>query len=193
MHSKSDIRKLMRQRRNALSVGDQRRASRALRQRLEHHPYFVQARRIGIYCPNDGEIDLMPLVSAAAPKRFHLPILPPRGKLRLWFGGFQSGARLIVDRFGILEPVGRDRVRAEDLDLILLPLVAFDRTGGRIGMGGGYYDASLSFIRRSQRVRPVRVIGAAHHFQQVERIPKDTWDVPLHGVVTDRQFITAEP
>lgn len=189
--SKSGIRRRMRARRAALSPGQQQRASRALCSRLASHPYFIAARRVGLYHPNDGEIDVTPLAAHAPSKRFFLPVLPPKGKLRLWFGPYNPGDTLVPDRFGIPAPVTAGRVRAEALDLLLIPLVAFDDYGGRIGMGGGYYDASLEFLIRFPRLRPTRVVGAAHDFQRVERIPMDRWDVPLHGIATDSRFVRA--
>ena len=179
----------MRARRRALSQGERTRASQSLCKRLYSLSSFNRARKVGIYLPNDGEIDVTPVVTRARAKQFFLPILPPRGQRRLWFGLYEPGTRLVLDRFGIPEPVTACRVRAESLDLVLVPLVAFDRVGGRIGMGGGFYDASLSFINQQQRLNSIHVIGAAYQFQEVDFIPRDRWDIPLHGVLTDRCFI----
>ncbi|MDJ0958385.1 MAG: 5-formyltetrahydrofolate cyclo-ligase, partial [Arenicellales bacterium] len=135
------------------------------------------------------EIDVTLVIPDAKSKSFYLPILPPRGQRRLWFGLYEPDTRLIPDRFGIPEPVNTKRIRAESLDLVLVPLVAFDYSGGRIGMGGGYYDATLSFVKRRGRARSVTIIGAAYQFQNVDYIPKDYWDIPLSGVITDQRFI----
>lgn len=188
---KSDLRRMMRGRRRALSAADRAHRSRSLSRRLGSHPFFRNARRIGVYYPNDGEIDLRPIMRWGRGKEFFLPVLPPPGKRRLWFASYEPGQRLVPDRFGIPEPRGRHQVRAEELDLILVPLVAFDQTGGRIGMGGGYYDTSLSFLSRYRRFVPIRVIGAAYEFQQVDIIPRDAWDIPLHGIITEERFIAA--
>lgn len=189
---KSDLRKLMRAQRRALSTGERIQASRLLCRRLENHPYYIQAKTVGIYFPNDGEINVTLLMERTYSKKFYLPILPPRGKRRLWFADYKIDSMLAPDRFGIPEPVCRIKVRAEYLDFLLVPLVAFDQTGGRIGMGGGFYDASLRFLKNSQRIKPIRVIGAAYQFQKVDNIPKENWDIPLHGVVSDQQFIIAQ-
>lgn len=182
----------MRDRRRALSVRERMQASRLLCRRLENHPYYIRAKTVGIYFPNDGEINVALLAQKPCEKKFYLPVLPPTGKRRLWFAYYQPGSRLIPDRFGIPEPISRVRVRAEHLDLLLVPLVAFDHVGGRIGMGGGFYDTSLSFLKRSQTMKPIHVIGAAYQFQQVDNIPKDNWDIPLHGVISEQQFIIAD-
>ncbi len=189
--NKTELRALMRTRREDLTFGEKMQASRRLCGRLTRHPFFIKATRVGIYYPNDGEVDVTPVAMPRTVQKYYLPVLPPRGKHRLWFGAYEPGQRLIRDRFGILEPAGFSRVRAEELDLILVPLVAFDRSGGRLGMGGGFYDASLGFLRQRGRVSRTCVIGVAYQFQQIESIPEDHWDVPLHGVVTDEEFIPA--
>jgi 5-formyltetrahydrofolate cyclo-ligase len=191
MMNKPELRTLMRTRRGALTFGEKIRASRELCARLSRHPFFIAATRVGIYYPNDGEVDVTPVAIRRSPRRYYLPVLPARGKLRLWFGAYKPGQRLIKDRFGILEPAGFSRIRAEELDLVLVPLVAFDRWGGRVGMGGGFYDTSLGFMQQRGKASRTRAIGVAYHFQQIESIPDDHWDVPLHGIVTDREFIPA--
>jgi 5-formyltetrahydrofolate cyclo-ligase len=191
MKDKATLRAMMRDRRGALTRGERSRASASMCRRLARHPWFVTARRIGLYYPNDAEIDPTPVVDTESVRIFYLPVLPPRGSRKLWFSPYDTRSRLIADRFGIPEPVSRTRLRAVDLDLLLVPLVAFDRLGGRIGMGGGFYDTSLEFLKRSGRIREIRVIGAAYRFQEVADIPRDSWDVPLHGVITDEKFIPA--
>jgi len=181
----------MRTRRGALTYGEKMRASRMLCMRLRRHPLFIKATRVGFYYPNDGEVDVTPVAAGRTARQFYLPVLPARGKRRLWFSAYKPGQKLIKDRFGIPEPAGFHRIRAEDLDLVLVPLVAFDRRGGRVGMGGGFYDTSLGFLQQLDRASRTRVIGVAYHFQQIESIPEDHWDVPLHGVVTDKEFIPA--
>ena len=188
---KKELRASMRTRRGSLTPGEKLRASRMLCARLVKHPCFIAAGRVGIYYPIDGEIDVTPVAERSENKRYFLPVLPPLGKRRLWFAMYEPGAKLIKDRFGIPEPAGTNRVRAEDLDLVLVPLVAFDQSGGRVGMGGGFYDSSLGFIRRSRSIGRTRVVGVAYQFQQVACINRDDWDVPLHGVVTDKEFIRA--
>ena len=192
MQTKSQLRQLMRRRRQALSRGERARASRALCKRLRRLPFFTNSRNIGIYLPNDGEIDVTLVISNTGAKQFYLPILPPRGQRRLWFGLYEPDTKLIPDRYGILEPATKRRIRAESLDLVLVPLVAFDYSGGRIGMGGGFYDASLSFMKGTRRTRSINTVGAAFQFQNVDFIPREDWDIPLMGVITDESFIPVD-
>ena len=191
MNDKTSLRRMMRDRRRELSTVERARASEKLCRRIARHPVFIGAGRVGISFPTDGEIDPTALANPGPSRRFYLPILPPPGERRLWFAPWKPGDRLIADRYGILEPATQTRVRAQSLDLLLTPLVAFDRAGGRIGMGGGYYDASLNFMIGKSRIHPLRTYGVAFGFQQIDMIPREDWDVPLHGVFTDSTFISS--
>jgi 5-formyltetrahydrofolate cyclo-ligase len=114
---------------------------------------------------------------------------------RLWFAPWTPESRFRLNRFGIPEPMvsARQLVRAQDLDLLLLPLVGFDARGHRLGMGGGFYDRSLAFLRhRRQWHKPV-VVGLAHDFQCCPSLPADAWDIPMSGIVTDRQWYSVPP
>ncbi len=98
------------------------------------------------------------------------------------------GEKLKPNRFRILEPranLARQR-RIWALDLVLLPLVGFDDVGGRLGMGGGFYDRSLAYLARRNDWRKPTLLGLAHECQKVERLAQASWDVPLQGTVTDK-------
>ncbi|CAI3810643.1 5-formyltetrahydrofolate cyclo-ligase [Pseudomonas sp. MM223] len=105
-----------------------------------------------MYLPNDGEIDPRLLLREAQRrgKRTYLPVLHAWPRTRMVFQRFEQGEKLKPNRFRIPEPV-TDRKRQRPiwaLDLILLPLVGFDEVGGRLGMGGGFYDRSLAYQGR---------------------------------------------
>ena len=148
------------------------------------------SRRIAVYLPNDGEIDPVPLMARIwkTNKTCYLPILSRLRHDRLWFAPFTQDTPLAANRFGILEPVvpARTWVRAQALDLILMPLVGFDTHGNRLGMGGGFYDKSLAYLRHRLLWRKPHLIGLAHDFQRVKKIDACAWDVPLQAVATDQ-------
>ena len=181
------LRREMRARRRALDASSRRAAGRALSRRLGASRWFANSRTIALYLPHDGEIDLLPLVARAwsMGKRTYLPrLFGPR----LWFLPFHAHTVLIDNRFAIPEPLEppRRRIHPLSLDLVLLPLVAFDPFGTRLGMGGGYYDRTFAATRRRTAWRGPKLVGVAYEFQKVESLPAAHWDVPLNAIVTER-------
>lgn len=173
----------------ALTRAEQLHAADALTRRLLTTRAVRVSRRIACYLPNDGEIDPQPLMSHlwALKKHCYLPVLSPMPHERLWFARVTPDTPFAPNRFGILEPrIADDWRRARELDLILLPLVGFDLTGNRLGMGAGYYDRSLEFLRLRQVWKKPRIVGLAHECQRVARLPVNEWDIALDAVVTDR-------
>ena len=142
------------------------------------------ARTLGLYQAADGELDPHPLIVRllATRRRLALPVVGRRGTLD--FYRFRRRTPLVPNRFGILEPApGADYVAPLSIDLLLVPLVAFDDAGTRLGMGAGYYDRFLG--RLPPALRP-RLAGLAHEVQRSPTaLPRDTWDVPLDGVLTE--------
>lgn len=195
IHAKTELRRRLRAQRVALSPAQQAQAARALAVRLSGTRLFNVCRRIACYLPADGEIDPVRVMERirALNKTCYLPVLSRIEHDRLWFAPVKPGARLRPNRYGILEPVtfARNLVRAQKLDLILLPLVGFDARGRRLGMGKGFYDRSLEFLAHRQHWRKPHILGLAHDFQRVESLPADPWDVALQGVVTDKAFYAA--
>jgi len=185
------LRRALRARRRALGPAQQAAASAAVDAVVAALPAFRRARRIGFYLAHGGELDPAPLRRRAQQlgKGCFLPVLHPLGHRRLHFVAWREGEPLVRNRFGIPEPRLRRPVPAWSLDLILVPLVAFDARGNRLGQGAGFYDRTLAFRRRGRR-HP-RLIGLAHSFQQLPLLPAAPWDVPLDGIATERRFLSA--
>ncbi|WP_187669324.1 5-formyltetrahydrofolate cyclo-ligase [Zestomonas carbonaria] len=188
--SRAALRRLLRQTRRALPPHQQHLAARALYRQLAQHPLFRRARHIALYLPNDGEIDPRPLLRAAQRrgKCTYLPVLNPWPRTRMVFQRVRPGESLVRNRFRILEPrpaPGRQR-KVWTLDLVLMPLVGFDEHGGRLGMGGGFYDRSLAYRARRKNGHKPTLLGLAHECQKVDRLALASWDVPLRATVTDR-------
>ncbi|WP_097459658.1 5-formyltetrahydrofolate cyclo-ligase [Mangrovitalea sediminis] len=186
---RQQLRRKIRRQRRALTPDAQKKASLLLIRHLLSLPALKRARRLAIYLPNDGEIDPTAFIQVARQlgKTCYLPVLHPILHNRLWFYRFDSHTRLRHNRFGIPEPAHRNAPRCAPwaLHVVLLPLVAFDADGGRLGMGGGFYDRTFGFTRHSAQPAP-RLVGLAHELQRVDRLPIADWDVPLEAIVTDR-------
>lgn len=188
----STVRKNMRAARRALTPNQQRRAARGLFAQVMKHSLYLNSHRIAFYLPNDGEIDPTAALLEALNrgKSCYLPVLYRGGENRLLFGRTRSLDEMALNRFGIPEPniAKYGWVFSNQLDLIFTPLVAFDDQGNRIGMGGGFYDRSLRQLHSARNWQRPAVIGLAHEFQYVEAIGRNAWDIPLRGVITDKNI-----
>ncbi|HKK56189.1 5-formyltetrahydrofolate cyclo-ligase [Marinobacter sp.] len=188
--SRAVLRRQLRDKRNALTLQQQQDAADNLAVNLLGHPDLRRARQVAVYLPNDGEIDPSVYVSLAKRRglRLYLPVLHPIHAGRLVFSPFTDDTPLARNRFGIPEPAFSDGLKRPPwaLDAVLFPLVGFDEAGGRLGMGAGFYDRTFAFTRHRPRLAP-KLIGLAHECQKVSVIPTQSWDVPLHSIVTDVQ------
>ena len=176
----------MRIRRRALGKADRRAAAVALSRHLAGNRWFANSRTIAVYLPNDGEISLLTLVARAwsTGKRTYLPrLFGPE----LWFLPFHARTVFAGNRYAIPEPAEppRRRIPPLFLDLVLFPLVAFDRFGNRLGMGGGYYDRTFEAVRHRTVWRGPKLVGIAYEFQKVDALPAADWDVPLDAIATE--------
>ncbi|MCP4985678.1 MAG: 5-formyltetrahydrofolate cyclo-ligase [Colwellia sp.] len=184
MELRSQLRKMIRKRRNALSATAQEQAGIALKENLSRHQKIQQASRIAIYLNNDGELSTVQFIEWCwqQKKEVYLPVVHPFNTGNLLFLRYQKNTELINNIYGILEPkldVTQVCPLAE-LDVICTPLVAFDNTGSRLGMGGGFYDRSLANWQKTK----IFPLGLAHDCQLVESVPVESWDIPLPEIIT---------
>ncbi len=150
----------------------------------------MRSNRIALFLANDGELDpgLLTQKLLNAGKTLYLPALKPYPWHALWFIRYHQNSHLIRNRFGINEPDIQFHPATPPwgLDLILLPLVAFDNKGNRLGMGGGFYDRTLSSFNTRHRMNRPQLIGLAHECQRVDQLKAQTWDIPLDGIITEQ-------
>lgn len=169
-----------------------RQAGRAITRLALRHGLLARKRRLGLYIPAKGEIDCLPLLNRALWQgaECYLPVVPRARQRMLWFARLGDAPHWGVNRYGIPEYGHRRsaRVRAGELDILFLPLLGFDELGYRMGMGGGYYDASLAYLARRRHWHKPRLVGLAFDAQKVERLPRDPWDIPLDAVITERRY-----
>lgn len=190
MDQRQQLRLQMRRARRALSPLQQKRAAKSLLNQLLQLPTFTQAQHIAVYLAADGEIDTQYVIEKCwqLGKTIYLPILHPVRHNRLWFARYKQDSAMIKNCYGISEPDPHRNARRQAwaLDLVLLPLVAFDSQGGRMGMGGGYYDRTFAFTAQRQGKLSPKLIGLAHEIQKVDQLPVESWDIPLAGIVTNQ-------
>ena len=191
MVDRSQIRQQMRQRRNALSIQQLSDAAQKVERLISRSHFYRNSQRIACYIANDNELSLELLIERIwmENKTCYLPILDSIHHNRLWFAPYHPDSKMRLNRFGIPEPVFKKRelIRAQSLDLVMTPLVAFDKAGNRLGMGGGFYDRSLAFLLQRRYWHKPCLCGVAYGFQCVDRLPFQSWDVPLRAIVTESE------
>jgi 5-formyltetrahydrofolate cyclo-ligase len=184
---KSTIRRSIRTHRNSLSESQRKIAGLGLAEQLQISGLLGSSQRMACFLSFDGEISTQPTIQLALSlnKHCYLPKLRPYKPNRLWFMPYDKKSNMMNNRYGIPEVdlAPQHAIAVSKLDLVLLPLVAFDSSGNRLGMGGGFYDATFEHLRSTQK-RP-KLIGLAYQAQQVSRLPSDSWDLPLDGVCTE--------
>ena len=141
------------------------------------------AQHIALYISFDGEISTEKLIKTlwAQGKQVYLPVLHPFKPNHLLFLRYLPDTPMCQNKFGIWEPKlnVQNVLPLDELDILFTPLVAFDKQGNRLGMGGGFYDRTLQNWQNSSFIP----VGLAHQCQQVEQLPTEAWDVPLHQIL----------
>jgi 5-formyltetrahydrofolate cyclo-ligase len=184
------LRKTLREKRAAMSPADRIAAATSLAERLEDIPEFLTDTNVAGYWAIDGELPLAAILGGlrARGQVYHLPVIDEHKRLKfaLWWPGMD----IATNRLGIPEPVATDASLAPDaLDVVLVPLLGFDRRGHRLGFGGGYYDRSFSFLRDLERPSKPLLVGIGYALQEVDRIEPEDWDVRLDYVATEHELI----
>jgi 5-formyltetrahydrofolate cyclo-ligase len=187
-HDLRQLRRDLKDRRALLEPEEIQSSSLHIAAKFWQLPCVQRVKNIGIYMSVAGEIDCGPLIKMGwlRKKRIFAPVLV---KNRLKFAPLNPGSKLVENRFNILEPVYRsdDLIKPQQLNIVIVPLLAFDTQLNRIGMGAGYYDRTFAFSKRQKIWRHPLLIGVAHSFQRVEDLAARMWDVPLHTVITEQQ------
>lgn len=186
-HSQSErqlIRTQIRRQRQALSPQQQQQAAQQVAERALSFPLLAQARNVALFLSFDGELDTRPLISRLWQRgqQVYLPVLHPFSTGQLLFIRYLPDTPLTPNRYGIPEPSLNltELAPLNTLDIILVPLVAFDARGQRLGMGGGFYDRTLQHWQQ----HGVLPAGLAHCCQQVPALPTEQWDIPLPVIIT---------
>lgn len=193
METKQELRKRLRQTRRLISLQQQEMHASQLATQLSIQTFFKQAQHIAAYIANDGEIspDKAIYAALATQKQCYLPKIESFIDKKMQFSPYTSKTKLHTNQYGIPEP-SSCAVTPLCLELILVPLVAFDITGRRLGMGGGFYDRFLA--QYPANARP-RLVGLAHEAQKVppNTISTDSWDIQMDMIVTESNLYQCLP
>lgn len=185
---RQSLRAAMRARRLALPAPQRMAAAMAVAEQLRALPQLASGYVAG-YWAVAGELPLHALLTPAPNFVYCLPCIHPGRRLR--FAPWRSGDALVQNRYGIPEPdlAPSSQLSPRDLDVVLLPLLAFDRHGARLGTGGGFYDRSFDFLLDLPRPARPLLIGVGYEFQaQEQNLPSEPWDVPLDMAVTETRL-----
>jgi 5-formyltetrahydrofolate cyclo-ligase len=177
-------------RRRAVSADERARVAAQVARNVDRALHLVAGSRIAVYAPLPWELDTGPLISRARNRGcdIYLPRIDRRRMSRAMTFVSMQGPR-VRNRLGIDEPTGTATLGARWLNVVFLPLVAFDACGVRLGAGGGFYDRAFAFRQLRTTWHAPRLIGLAYAFQQLERIAHAAHDVFLDEVVTEEGFI----
>lgn len=189
---RNELRREMRTRRRRVTDAQQSAVAIGLARMMARLRLLRPGRRIAVYFSQGREADLSSVIALARLRgcRVYLPAITHRRHSRMDFVRFDADAPLRPNVFGIFEPdlQPAQRIAVRQLDLILVPLVAVDSHGARLGSGAGFYDRRLHHLRGQRRWRRPKLIGVAYEFQRVPRLDVQPWDVPLDAVITDRGY-----
>ena len=196
---KTLLRKRIREQRAVIPAYRQHLSSLSLARRiLCCVPQLRRSRKIAFYLPQEGEISLLPVLAHClmSKRECFLPVLMNTSGKQLGFARWIPGSPMSVNRFGIAEPyvAERELLSAAEIDLIFMPLVAFDARGHRLGMGGGYYDRSLAecFVNSPGYRSTPYLVATAHDIQLVPDIPVEPWDIIPDVTITPARIIRPE-
>jgi 5-formyltetrahydrofolate cyclo-ligase len=156
-------------------------------------PEVRNAHTVAGFVSTRSEIDTEPLLQALRQRgidvvlpRVSTGLIPPR----LRFHRIENKDDLVFGIFGLLEPsLDSPEVAAHAIDVFMVPGLAFDQRGARVGYGGGYYDELAAYVRAHPDATAARFIGYAFDFQLVDTCPSGEWDVPLDCIVTNERVV----
>ncbi len=190
--SDHDMRRELRIKRNKLTSLEQKKSADILARLIHNEQLLNNVKNIGIYLENDGEIGTSQLLKMALESNIScfLPVIDPSTQNNLCFVRYDNDTPLHKNKFGILEPSLNEKKLTDPvkLDVIFLPVVGFDRSGSRLGMGGGYYDRALAFTKLSKLDKP-KLVGLAHSIQEIKSINRQVWDIPINFIATEKEII----
>jgi 5-formyltetrahydrofolate cyclo-ligase len=188
--ARSALRATLKARRGAIAAAERRRAAQLAARNADRALRLAAGARIALYAALPSELDSAPLIELAVERgcRVYLPRIDRR-RASYAMRFVEMRGPLATNRLGIQEPQGSAVIGARWLDLVFLPLVGFDRSGVRLGTGGGFYDRAFEFRRWRRIWHAPRLVGLAYACQEVEHIAAGSHDVRLDAVATEEGVV----
>ena len=134
---------------------------------------------IFLYYPYNYEVDILQILEKFEKKKFIITLPKIKKNSQMSFYQWSTNDPLAINKFGIPEPISK---MVKYPDVLIVPLVAFDKNLNRIGYGGGFYDR---YIRKIRKQKKVLTIGFAYSFQKVKKIPTNNYDIGLDFIITN--------
>ena len=187
---KSRLRKELRAARSEIARNRRAALDASINRHLVEYARTARLSDIAAYVAFDGEPDLSPALQELEQSgvTLALPVVNEKsGRFYITFHQWTEHCELRPNRYGILEPAGTPEIPLIRFDAVLLPLVGWDRNGGRLGMGASYYDRA--FQPFAQNPRPLRM-GVGYEAQETDSLPLDPWDIRMHAMLTEKGWFT---
>ena len=171
--------------RRALSPDYRLTASNTIADRVVRMHEFTACEKLACYLPMPDEVDATAVIARAwrMKKQVYAPVIDRHGGMV--FVRLHADTKLTRNWYGLWEPESGAQISARDIDLVITPVVAFDKHRHRIGMGSAYFDRCFAFLRHKKHWRRPKLVGLAFNCQQVEKIKPNPWDIPLYRVITE--------
>jgi 5-formyltetrahydrofolate cyclo-ligase len=185
------LRRQMRLLRAGLAPHDQQQAARSFARQAQRTRLLRPGLKVAAYVAVRNEADLAPLIARALRLKcqVYLPRVVNLKAGRMEFLRFEGLRHLRRNALGLLEPESSaPRIAPRELDLVFVPLAAFDSHGNRLGTGGGFYDRHFAFLGSRRHWRRPRLIGVAYEIQRVPSVPTEPWDIVMDAVMTERRL-----
>ena len=183
------LRKQLKTQRQALPNRQQKQFSQKIADKVAQRADYLRAKHIALYLPVRGEADPTHLFTSNTDptKKFYLPVLSQNDKNHLEFMPWNDSTQFIDNIYGIPEPliVHSELLPANKLDLVIMPLLGFDKQGNRLGMGGGYYDRTFAFKLNRLSFKKPTLLAYAYSFQECPTLDAQQWDVPFDAYLTE--------
>lgn len=190
--TRDELRREMRRLRRTVTAAERRRAARNFAIVADRAFLLRPGGRIAAYHAYGHEADASHLVERAWQRgcEVFLPVITNVRASRMEFFHFTPDVPLRTNAFGIPEPdqARARRIAVRHLDVVFMPLVAFDGDGWRLGSGAGFYDRCMRHLDAPRRWRRPKLIGVAYAQQRVERLIPSAWDIPMDAVITERSL-----